>query len=87
MADARISEVVITLDKRWENDLPGALRILKDSGVEVTSADDNNSVIEGNIDVCRVHDLEKLDCVEYVRTVFTYDANYPPGDPRDRDGV
>jgi hypothetical protein len=44
-------------------------------------------VVEGTIDASLVHDLEKLDCVEYVRTVFTYNANYPPGDPRDRDGI
>jgi hypothetical protein len=25
--------------------------------------------------------------VDYVRKVFTYHANFPPGDPRDRDGV
>jgi hypothetical protein len=25
--------------------------------------------------------------VEYVRTIFTYVADYPPGDPRDLDKV
>jgi hypothetical protein len=44
-------------------------------------------VVEGAVEASKVHDLEKLDCVKYVRTVFTYHANYPPGDPRDRDGT
>ena len=60
--DAIVSECVITLDPRWENDLPGA------------------------VEAHKVHDLQKLDCVEYVRTVFTYHANYPPGHPKDKDG-
>ena len=87
MADANISDIVVVLDKRWENDLNGALEFLKKCGMEVASADDDNSVVEGQIETYKVHDLEKLDCVDYVRKVFSYDANYPPGDPRDRDGV
>jgi hypothetical protein len=84
--DAIVSEVVVTLDKRWENDLDGALRMLKDAGVEVWAADDDRSVVEGAVEQHRVHDLHKLDCVEYVRTVFTYHADYPPGHARDRNG-
>jgi len=79
--------MVITLDKRWERDMRDALRMLRDTGLQVLRTDGAKSVVEGTIDAARVHDLEKLDCVEYVRTVFTYDANYPPGDPRDRDGM
>ena len=84
--DARVSDVVITLDKRYENDLNGAVDILKKAGLDIREANDENSVVEGTIDVGKVHDLEKLECVDYVRTVFTYCANYPPGDPRDVDG-
>ena len=87
MADANISDIVVVLDKRWENDLNGALEHLKKCGMEVDTADDDNSVVEGSIETYKVHDLEKLDCVDYVRKVFSYDANYPPGDPRDRDGM
>ncbi len=81
--DARISDVIITLDKRWENKLDEAVSQLKKVGVEVERADDENSIVEGTVDVRHVRDLEKLDCVDYVRTVFTYDAEFPPGDPRD----
>ena len=85
--DANISELVVVLDKRWENDLAGAVEMLKKCGMEVRDANDDNSVVEGCIDTTRLHELEKLDCVDYVRKVFSYDANYPPGDPRDRDGM
>jgi hypothetical protein len=84
--DARVSEVVVTLDKRWEKKRDQALSALKKCGLEVRGCDEDCGVVEGNIDVSRVHDLEKLDAVDYVRTVFTYFANYPPGDPRDVDG-
>jgi hypothetical protein len=85
--DARISDVVVTLDKRWEDKLDEAVDMLKKVGMEVSCADDDNSVVEGTIDVCKVHELQKLDAVDYVRTVFTYDAEYPPGDPRDTNGI
>lgn len=85
--DAIISDIVVVLDKAYEERLNDAVAMLKQCGMEIRSADDDNSVVEGTIDESRVHDLEKLDCVDYVRKVFTYYANFPPGDPRDRDGV
>jgi len=85
--DAQMSDIVVVLDKSCENDLAGAVARLKACGMQVINADDENSVVEGQIEAYKVHDLEKLDCVDYVRRVFTWDANYPPGDPRDRDGV
>jgi hypothetical protein len=84
--DAIISDIVVVLDKAYEERLADAVAMLKATGMEVRSADDDNSVVEGTIDASRVHDLEHLACVDYVRKVFTYDANFPPGDPRDRDG-
>jgi hypothetical protein len=63
--DARISDVVVTLDKRWEDKLDEAVDMLKKVGMEVSC----------------------VDAVDYVRTVFTYDAEYPPGDPRDTNGI
>jgi hypothetical protein len=84
--DANISDIVVVLDRRWEDRLAEALATLKEHGMEVRDADDDNSVVEGTIESYKLHELEKLDCVDYVRRVFSYDANYPPGDPRDRDG-
>ena len=85
--DAIISDIVVVLDKAFEERLADAVGMLKSCGMEVRSADDDTSVVEGTIDESRVHALEKLECVDYVRKVFTYYANFPPGDPRDRDGV
>jgi len=85
--DAQMSDITVVLDKRWESDLEGAVKILKDAGVEVRSADDDNSVVEGVVETAKVHALEKLDCVDYVRTTFTWIADYPAGDPRDQDKV
>lgn len=85
--DAQMSDVTVVLDKRWENDLKGAVEILKANGLDIRSADDDNSVVEGTIESSKVHDLNKLDCVDYVRTTFTWIADYPAGDPRDQDKV
>ena len=85
--DAIISDIVVTLDKAYEERLAEAVGMLKSVGMEIRSADDDNSVVEGTIDNVHMHALEQLECVEYVRKVFTYHANFPPGDPRDRDGV
>lgn len=85
--DIQISEIIVTLDAQWENKLDEAVAQLKKAGMEIVSADDDNSVLEGTIDACLVHDLQKLACVKYVRTVFTYSADFPAGDPRDRNGA
>ena len=85
--DASMSDIVVVLDKRWENDLAGAISVLKHHGMDVARADDDTSVVEGVIETNKVHHLEKLDCVDYVRKVFSWEANYPPGDPRDVDGL
>jgi hypothetical protein len=39
--------------------------------------------VEGTIRSDKVHDLKKVDCVEYVRPVSTWIADFPKGDPRD----
>ncbi|HEY7118845.1 MAG TPA: hypothetical protein VH475_19810 [Tepidisphaeraceae bacterium] len=85
--DAQMSDITVVLDKRWENDLAGAVEILKQNGMEIRSADDDTSVVEGVIESSKIHALEKLECVDYVRTTFTWIADYPPGDPRDQDKV
>ena len=83
--DAYMSDVTVVLDKRWENDLAGAIKLLEQAGLQVRSADDDNSVVEGTIEHARIHDLQKLDAVDYVRTTFSWIADYPAGDPRDHD--
>ena len=85
--DATFSDVVVILSAGYEDRLGEAVALLQQIGMEVSNADDDHSVIEGVIDVTKLKELEALPCVDYVRRVFTYDANFPPGDPRDRDGV
>jgi hypothetical protein len=85
--DAQMSDITVVIDKRWENNLNGAVEDLKKAGVEVRSADDDKSVVEGVCESARVKELEKLDCVDYVRTTFSWIADYPPGDPRDQDKI
>jgi hypothetical protein len=85
--DASLSEVVVILDGAYADRLGEAIAQLQSVGLEVSSADDDHSVVQGVIDSSRLHALEALACVDYVRRVFSYDANYPPGDPRDRDGI
>ena len=85
--DAMMAEVVVVLDKRYEDKLKECVVSMQGLGLEVINADDDNNVVEGTINAFRVHELEKLDCVDYVRKVLTWEANYPPGDPRDVDGV
>ena len=85
--DAFVTEVVVVLGKRYEERLKEAVAALQAAGLSVLSTDDDNSVVEGTIDASKVAAMEKLDCVDYVRKVFTYEANYPPGDPRDIDRV
>ena len=84
--DASLSEVVVILDAAYADRLGEAVAQLEQLGLQISSADDDHSVVEGVIDSSKLTELKALPCVDYVRRVFTYDANYPPGDPRDRDG-
>ncbi|HVT89737.1 MAG TPA: hypothetical protein VHD56_12850 [Tepidisphaeraceae bacterium] len=85
--DTRISEVIVTLDDPSDKALDETVTALKKAGLEVTNVDAEHEVIEGTIESTRVKDLEKVKYVCYLRTVFTYDAEFPPGDPRDRNGM
>jgi hypothetical protein len=67
--------VIITLDKKYEDRMNDAVALLKEAGVQIDETDDDNSVVEGTLELSKVKDLEKLECVNYVRTVFTYDAD------------
>jgi hypothetical protein len=89
MADAYISDITVVLDGRYidEPKTSEAVSALKSAGMEIRTVDENESVVEGSIDSGQIHTLEKLDCVDYVRVAFTYAANFPPGDPRDRDNM
>jgi hypothetical protein len=86
MSDAYLSEVVVMLEELTTEQTNQVVEQLKSAGLEVSRVDDDRSVVEGTIEACKAHDLKHVPSVRYVRTVFTYEANFPPGDPRDRDG-
>jgi hypothetical protein len=87
MSDAYLSDVVVVLDELTTERTQQIVEKLTAAGLDVSRVDDDASVVEGTIEATKVHALHGVECVRYVRVVFTYEANFPPGDPRDRDGV
>ena len=87
MSDAYLSEVVIMLEDLTTEQTAQVIELLKAAGLEVSRVNDDQSVVEGTIESSKVHELKHVRSVRYVRTVFSYEANFPPGDPRDRDGL
>ncbi|MCC6239205.1 MAG: hypothetical protein IT448_02755 [Phycisphaerales bacterium] len=83
--DAEITEVVVVLNQQFANQLTQARQMLEEAGMTIDSEDHDNGVMHGSIDSKNLHALEKLPCVQYLRPVFTYVADYPTGDPRDKD--
>ena len=86
MSDAYLSEVVVVLDELTTEQTAEVVERLKLAGLDVSRVDDDLSVVEGTIEAALAHDLKSLPNVRYVRSVTTYLANFPPGDPSDRDG-
>lgn len=84
--DAEITEVVVVLDCKGEQSVNQSLGKLQEMGLQVFNVNNDEGVIEGCIDSARVHELKSVPGVCYVRSVFSYTADYPPGDPRDKDG-
>jgi|SRR5579859_2286841 len=84
--DAEITDVVVVLDGQGSKSIDSAIASLKGLGLEVSNVNNDEGVIEGSIDTSKVHDLKAVAGVCYVRSVFTYTADYPVGDPRDKDG-
>ena len=87
MSDATYSEVVVLLEELTTEQTEQAVVLLKAAGLDVSRINDDQSIVEGTIEAARAHGLKSVPNVRYVRTVFTYEANFPPGDPRDRDGL
>ena len=85
--DGAFADILVILDVAFEERMADAVAMLKLAGMTIDSIDDDSSVVGGQIELHSVHALEQLECVDYVRKVFTYHANFPPGDPRDRDGT
>lgn len=85
--DTEISDLVVVLKGEYAQRQQEAEQMLRQTGMEISSSDEENGVVEGSIESKNLRDLKNLPCVEYIRSVFTYIADYPPGDPRDKDGA
>jgi len=85
--DAEITDVVVVLDENGVKAIDSAVQAFKGMGMEICSVKNEDGVVEGSIDSAKVHDLKSVPGVCYVRSVFSYTADYPPGDPRDKDGA
>ena len=84
--DADIAEVIVVLAEQGQAPVDSAVTKLKGCGLEVVDVNVEEGVVEGSCDASKVSDLKKVPGVSYVRSVFTYTADYPAGDPRDQDG-
>lgn len=85
--DGSYSDIIVILDRAYETRLDEAIGMLKTAGMTVDGINGDDGVVTGQAESGKVDALEHLPCVDYVRRTFTYDANFPPGDPRDRDGA
>ena len=85
--DAYISDVIVVVECEHGESFSDVLTRCKQTGLEIRETRPDECVVEGTIDSSKLTTLDNLPGVEYVRSVFTYVADYPAGDPRDRDLV
>jgi|HubBroStandDraft_6_1064221.scaffolds.fasta_scaffold979907_1 hypothetical protein len=83
--DAELSDIEVVLEELLGITPEQAAEKLKTAGLCLSNVDQENCIIEGTIDACKVNSLKEIDFVKYVRVVFTYIADFPPGDPRNCD--
>lgn len=82
--DAYISDVVIVIDDE-HYPFDQMVKTLKDKGVSVFEEKPDQHIVEGAVDTSRLHEIDDLPGVNYVRSVFTYVADFTAGHPRDKD--
>jgi hypothetical protein len=75
--ETEITEVVIVISESFCEKLTEAVEQLKAVGLEVFSIDDEEGVVTGSIESHKLGILEKVTCVNYVRMVQTYIADFP----------
>jgi hypothetical protein len=85
--DAELSEVTVVLADDPGMSAKDAAAKLAEAGLAVSDVDESNGVVEGTIETAKITLLKKLEFVKYIRDVFNYVADYPPGDPRNLDIV
>ncbi len=85
--DAELSEVVVVLVDEPGMTTQDAAKKLAELGLTVCDIDESDGVVSGTIETCKTPLLKNLEFVKYIRDVFNYVADYPPGDPRNLDIV
>jgi FlaA1/EpsC-like NDP-sugar epimerase len=82
--ETEITDVVVVLDELDDQQTRAAAEQLKLVGMIVETVDDENSVIEGTVEITKVQEIKKVQHVRYVRTVFSYTAE--TGEAAENDG-
>jgi hypothetical protein len=80
-AEAYLSDVVIVADDQASSRLPELAGQLSAEGVEIREIRSELGVIEGTVANGLVRQIDEFPGVRYVRTVFSYFADYPEGHP------
>ena len=81
-----MTEVIVVLDELDDAQTATVVEQLKAKGLEVFKVDNDESVVDGAIEADKVKSLKDVEKVRFVRSILTYTVDYPPGDPRDKDG-
>jgi hypothetical protein len=76
-ADRYLADVVVILDPLDDEQTRRVVSDLQSRGLQVDSVDNDNSVVEGTIEVARLKEIESAPSVRYVRKEFTYVAELP----------
>ena len=78
--EKEISDIEIVLKAECDGRDDEVLGQLRGVGLEVVNFIADEGVVEGTLPADRVDALKKLDCVAYVRNVFTYIAESGDGE-------
>ena len=84
--DQQVSDITIVVKPDFTQRLEEVIEQLNEAGVGITSVNEDVGAVEGSCETNRIVIVERMEFVDAVRVVFTYIADYPPGDPRDLDG-
>jgi hypothetical protein len=83
--DAEMSDVVVVLSDDAVREVDASVQLLASAGLCVSDVNKEEGVVEGSIPADKVHQLNAVQGVRYVRNVFSYTADFPTGDPRNCD--
>lgn len=83
--DAEMTDVVVVLDDVASREVDACVLQLTSAGLSVSDINKEEGVVEGSILADKVHQLNAVQGVRYVRNVFSYTADFPSGDPRNCD--